>query len=225
MQLIQLLSGAALFGLTVAQGYTLPEVSDGFYGVRVDENGTEIHEQLLPGSSPASDKWTFVTSFQQSGVTPSSKRDATGVSDISRRADTDCGPSTGLYEGWGCFTTWCGCGFNLNHGDTDAAVADLEAQADRLGKIGHPYLAHYSIRGGTVAFACNPDYYEDAPYNGWFVVRILQQVTKKCGLYVAGTSTYSDIVNENIFPLIGYMQYYSGLPFCDKATGSGQGHC
>ncbi|KAM0260137.1 hypothetical protein ACHAQJ_002901 [Trichoderma viride] len=45
---------------------------------------------------------------------------------------------------------WCGCGFNLDPGNCDAAVADLKTQLPGA----HIYegTSYYSIRGNVVAF-------------------------------------------------------------------------
>ncbi|KAI9162987.1 insecticidal toxin complex protein [Paramyrothecium foliicola] len=52
--------------------------------------------------------------------------------------------------------SFCGCGFNLNHGDCDAAVADLKEQVSRAGTLWlGGGLCWYSIRGAAVAFICN----------------------------------------------------------------------
>jgi hypothetical protein len=57
---------------------------------------------------------------------------------------------------WG--NTWCGCGSDLDHTDTDAAVADLKSQLTKDGNYTEPGLAYYSFRGGVVALACNLDF-------------------------------------------------------------------
>ncbi|KAF1945502.1 hypothetical protein EJ02DRAFT_475785 [Clathrospora elynae] len=72
-----------------------------------------------------------------------------------RRTTTSSSSSTNhlTKRDWG--HTYCGCGFDLSHSDTDAAVADLKVQ---LGDDGHwidPGLSYYSIREDVVAFVCN----------------------------------------------------------------------
>ena len=49
---------------------------------------------------------------------------------------------------------FCGCGFNMDTGDCDAAVADLENQFGNLNFV-PPQQSFYSIRGSVVAFLCN----------------------------------------------------------------------
>ncbi|KAF2621065.1 hypothetical protein BU25DRAFT_355174, partial [Macroventuria anomochaeta] len=96
---------------------------------------------------------------------------------------------------------WCGCGFNMNAGDTDAAVADLKGQLDRMASGGTICLAYYSIRGGTVAFACNRSD-RSKRIDGDNFAGYLRAITSSCGLYIAGTYQ----VFDDAYPLMaGYM--------------------
>jgi hypothetical protein len=59
-------------------------------------------------------------------------------------------------DSWG--KNWCECNSELNHDDTDAAVADLKEQVTTDSVFSEPASAYYSIRGGVVAFVCNLDH-------------------------------------------------------------------
>ncbi|KAF2124887.1 hypothetical protein P153DRAFT_435093 [Dothidotthia symphoricarpi CBS 119687] len=114
---------------------------------------------------------------------------------------------------------WCGCGFTLNHGDCDAAVADLKSQfRPSLINGGKSF---YSIRGSVVAFACNrsqtdwlllPQTFTDAA----------SAITGSCGWYIAGTTERGDANNALI---LGYMRYQNGLDFCGASTSSPANRC
>ncbi|KAL6812859.1 hypothetical protein GGI42DRAFT_349017 [Trichoderma sp. SZMC 28013] len=115
---------------------------------------------------------------------------------------------------------YCGCGFNLDPGNCDAAVADLKTQLPGA----HIYegTSYYSIRGNVVAFVCvpyvdpgvwtdiSPDQYGQA----------LATITAKCGRYIAGAmfTGYS-------IEYVGYAQWYDGYDFCKHATDSSSTHC
>ena len=112
---------------------------------------------------------------------------------------------------------FCGCQYNLNPSDCDAAVSALKNQVPNPTTITSSY---YSISGSVVVFACNitPQYVLDGPE----ITRALQGVTDICGLYIAGT--YRLPVGQNSAD-IGYMIYTSGLDFCAHAEASAAHSC
>lgn len=81
--------------------------------------------------------------------------------------------------------TTCGDNQELNHGDTDAANADLDNQCGGAGGVfvpgGHDW---YSKRGGTVAFFCN--FGGDNRCDSNSRQRSSATITSVCGLYKAG---------------------------------------
>ncbi|KAH8812871.1 hypothetical protein F5884DRAFT_317843 [Xylogone sp. PMI_703] len=220
MHFSQLLTTAVLAGLTA--GLTLPsDLGDGSYRVYIDDRGLEVHERANETSDGV---WEIVYASS-----PKAVNSARAVDTLEKRGGTDCGmTNTGLGSQKGCFTTWCGCGFTLNHGDCDAAVADLKTQPEKYGSIG-PYLSHYSIRGSVVAFACNIrgglNGIGSVDYSDWMVTRVLQVVTDKCGWYIAGTGIYEDLFLDDEYPEIGYMRYSNGLDFCVAADSASAGSC
>jgi hypothetical protein len=82
-----------------------------------------------------------------------------------------------------------GCGNQLNHGDCDAAVADLEAQLRRSGPVRMSVnWCWYCIRGAAVAFAWNPnDNLATYAYRAEDFTYTAYIVTQDCGWYTAGT--------------------------------------
>ncbi|KAF3922131.1 hypothetical protein AA313_de0206012 [Arthrobotrys entomopaga] len=118
---------------------------------------------------------------------------------------------------------FCGCGFNMNPGNTDAAVADIKNQLNNIGFNGTPPgRSVYSIRGDgnqrVVAFLCNRDSANWAVLGNQFG-GYLAEITGRCGRYIAGT--YS---NNNKY-VAGYMRYGDGLDFCGASTTSPAHSC
>ncbi|KAL6808686.1 hypothetical protein J3E69DRAFT_378303 [Trichoderma sp. SZMC 28015] len=115
---------------------------------------------------------------------------------------------------------YCGCGFNLDPSNCDAAVADLKTQLPGA----HIYegTSYYSIRGNVVAFVCVP--YTDPGV--WTDIspdqygQALATITAHCGRYIAGAmfTGYS-------IEYVGYAQWYDGYDFCKHATDSSSTHC
>ncbi|KAK3082330.1 hypothetical protein LTS18_004242 [Coniosporium uncinatum] len=184
------LLGFSLALLSTVSAFVLPaNQADGFYQVRRSASGSEIHESV---KTAPSDRRTTTSSSSSAETHQLAKR------------------------GWG--HTYCGCGIELSHDDTDAAVADLKAQLGDRSYI-NPGEAYYSVRGGVVAFVCNDD--GNAPLKAWtdVVTQAAQQVTDSCGLYIAGST------GANFEFSIGYMQNSDGLDFCGSALSSGAGSC
>lgn len=149
----KLLASVALF-LAAASSFKLPAgLDDGFYRVYLDSNGNEIHE---PANATM--------------LTPLSKP-VPRISKASARTPFDARRSGSLAPrfGQGVLQSWCGCGFNMNPGDCDAAVADIKNQVNIPGQDGVliPWgMSYYSIRGSVVAFACDDDMSQAGPYGG-----------------------------------------------------------
>lgn len=104
---------------------------------------------------------------------------------------------------------WCGCGYYVNKAGTDAANADLANQIGN-GVTVREQNCYYSIRGGIVAFVCNP--YPTNAGATFFKSNVGgcdAVITADCGLYVAGTYAWG---YETSY-LVGYMNWYSGLDF------------
>ena len=122
-----------------ASSFTLQVgLQDGFYRAYVDENGGEAHELLNSTLTPRSD-------------TAAAKAPLA----IEKRFGT------------GTLQSWCGCGFDLDHGDCDAAVTDIKNRVNIPGADGDfiPWgEAYYSIRGSVVAFACDTDDSEETSH-------------------------------------------------------------
>ncbi|PVH84823.1 hypothetical protein DL98DRAFT_512221 [Cadophora sp. DSE1049] len=98
------------------------------------------------------------------------------------------------------FQTWCGCGQNMNHAATDAAVQDLK---DHTALIG-PGASAYNYKGtNTVAFVCNHCASGSARASVKNIADAAGAITNKCGWYVAGTNSG---VSNNCFT-IGYMNH------------------
>ncbi|KAH7371950.1 hypothetical protein BKA66DRAFT_572518 [Pyrenochaeta sp. MPI-SDFR-AT-0127] len=113
---------------------------------------------------------------------------------------------------------WCGCGFNMNPGNCDAAVADLKNQLSNLIPSG---TAFYSIRGDVVAFACNRGS-SNWIMNGNAYGEQLVHITNLCGRYIAGSRQAGE---DNRALIVGYMRYSNGADFCGASTSSPANHC
>jgi len=117
--------------------------------------------------------------------------------------------------------TYCGCGFNVNPTNTDAALAMLHDVliTDPVITGGGAYLALY---GDVVAFICNYNAYDLK--NLWFgdnIYNAVSYVTIACGKYVAGT------VDPGQWRLAtGYMRSDDGWPgACEHAITSPVHRC
>lgn len=149
------------------------------------------------------------------------------IHNLVRRADPSKADVSSVVAGplakrdtWG--QVYCGCGYGLDPGDTDAAVADLKGQlagGPNGASVIAPGMSWYSIRGNTVAFVCNGDH--NAKLKAWpdIVGQGLADVTAACGLYVSGST------GANYDFSIGYMQNNGGVDFCGNALTSPAGSC
>lgn len=119
----------------------------------------------------------------------------------------------------GSLETWCGCGDSMNTADTNNANAGLGDQVASYPLI-EPGNAFFTISNTAVAFVCNVDDKSaniptDAVTSGsWYV-------SQACGLFIAGTSRiqWPEALDY------GYMNYRSGLNFCEDAQGSASSTC
>ncbi|KAH7327128.1 hypothetical protein BKA65DRAFT_554691 [Rhexocercosporidium sp. MPI-PUGE-AT-0058] len=195
---ILLTSSLAAFGLS----YVIPAgQSDGLYEVFLDEHGLEVHRPL--------------------SVTSVEERSTLDVGVLGKRGrfpNTDLTPMERP-------KLRCGCGFHMDHGGCNDAVAELRNQFGRsLGASIPAGNAWYSIRSNVVAFTCAPrsmtgfwpiteesfDHFYIS--TGW--------ISQDCGSFVAGT-----VAEVDGGPRHGYMIHYPGLDFCGNAMGSRLDHC
>ncbi|UNI15411.1 hypothetical protein JDV02_001946 [Purpureocillium takamizusanense] len=176
--------------------------TDGVYVVTEDEFGNEIHKRI---SNPI-----HSVSEARSLLAESEKQ-------LYGRDDWLANENTPEYS------KYCGCGFTLPTGDTDAAVADIKIQMGS-GKW-FKNKAVYAIRGITVAFVCNRSDDRQAWASSGHITKLLARVSKACGSYVPGTCHQNQGNDGTTTANIGYMRWYSGLDFCDKAQGSDQHGC
>jgi hypothetical protein len=190
------------FAALVATAFQIPEgTPDGFYVAYYDASGHEVHQPVTPDMISQVIDHETVASNLVSRPYP--------VPTTSKR-------QTNFWE------TWCGCGIEVNHGDCDAAVADLKFQTRDRVRI-EARMAYYSIRGSAVAFACNLTG-QTAVISDEGVGLSTQHITSNCGSYIAGTALHHfDSTAE--FPFTGYMRYSSGLDFCAASTSSTSNHC
>ena len=196
-------------------GFTLPAgLQNGVYRAYYDKDGREVHELVKAAENG--------TVNLRRGTTDSEER-----SFINKRQS----PGFFLYDG-----IWCGCGFNLDHGNCDAAVSNLENQLNVPGGDDSncawidANMSFYAISNDVVAFACN--WQTTVSICGSDLAYSLQQITNSCGWYVAGTQLLEiDWVTPDPIPYpvgylnLGYMQYFGGENFCAAATAGTTDHC
>jgi hypothetical protein len=174
----------------LSQALIIPSdiTSDGVYQVLIRDDGTEEH---------------------------------TKIADITARSSTEA-PTTPLAKilqsRQDYITTWCGCGFNMNTNNCDAAVADMRNQLGGSSTV-RARLSYYSIRGAVVAFACNRSG-SDQKMDGQTYGQALSIITNRCGRYIAGSVS---VTGSNF--ILGYMRYSSGTDFCGTSTQSSRSSC
>jgi hypothetical protein len=114
-------------------------------------------------------------------------------------------------------TIYCGCGYNLDHGNCDDAVAALENNIGyEQGSVIPAGTGLYVRVGSVIAFVCN--YGNAIGTQAQTLASNLQVVTALCGWYVAGTFRVTDTGGDDT--AWGYMNWYDGLNFCTAAVGS-----
>ena len=190
--------------LITCSTFNLPDASkapqqEGVWSAKLNATGHTIFELLAHPDE---------TQREKVGAPPLGESFPADLSSLRRRA-------TGH--------AFCGCGFNMNHGECDAAVADLKDQVSRRGTLWlGGGLCWYSIRGGAVAFICNP--YSGTNTNGFTADGIglsTSIITGDCGWYTAGTHAWGYYKSL----LVGYMIYRPGLDFFGDAMSSDSQHC
>ena len=98
MRFLNIATAATL--LTLAQAFTIPSgTEDGVYAVLTRDDGTDVHTKISD--------------------VPEAKRNPTGVTPYNEVTNLEKRQNDRI---------WCGCGFNMNSGNCDAAVADLKSQ-------------------------------------------------------------------------------------------------
>ncbi|KAH7385582.1 hypothetical protein DE146DRAFT_667605 [Phaeosphaeria sp. MPI-PUGE-AT-0046c] len=117
---------------------------------------------------------------------------------------------------------FCGCGFTLNRGNTDSAVAKLKAQlGGGAGAVIPAHQSFYSITNDVVAFVCSRN-----DGNGRLPASVLTPelaaITSQCGLYIAGAR---EIGSRDGAAIVGYQRYKNGDNFCATSTSSSADHC
>jgi len=217
MKFYRIILASALAAFATA-AMLAPDLPDGVYIAEVDEHGVEVHTRLtiddLPPLSWTYDPQSTISDSKAASLAqphPSNKT-------IEKRNRCNFSPSEPGDAN-------CGCGFNVDHGNCDAAVADLSNQigAGVKTKLG---LNYYSIRGNVVAFMC-PFWDKGYTVPSTGVSSAASWITQHCGPYVAGTWSPS---TDGLLHLadgysIGYMQYFSGLDFCSQALADDWSCC
>jgi hypothetical protein len=183
------------FLVSAVTAFTLPgDQADGVYLASLDARGKEVHT-LTARDTERRDAAPSLDSFS----TELAARDGK----LSKRSGY----------------SYCGCGFTLDHGNTDDALADLRGQMGPGGKIIDAGQVVYSVRGSVVVFACNRNGNAGLKIWNYNVQDSASQITNDCGSYIAGSTggTYSYA--------IGYMRYTTGLDICGNALTSPSNHC
>ncbi|KAK1757041.1 hypothetical protein QBC47DRAFT_174500 [Echria macrotheca] len=199
-----LATAAVLAAGTLA--FKLPAgLADGSYVAYRDETGKQVIEAFT--TEVANRIGTQSNATSEQGVKPA-RTDSSDKRGIG---------SAGLEERDEWFwVSYCGCGFNLDHGNTDRAVQGIKDQC------GSCNLAHdqaiFTIAGDVVAFICN-----GGPTSASLITRAAEIITQRCGWYVAGTA----YLEKGLWyePDIGYMRWFAGLDFCGASEGGTSGNC
>ncbi|CAI6330889.1 unnamed protein product [Periconia digitata] len=124
------------------------------------------------------------------------------------------------YEG----QIFCGCGYNMDPGNCNAAVDSMKdglRNEDGVFSYIPGHMAFYAIRNNVVAFACNRGD-GSYPLGANSFGADLAEITRYCGLYIAGSYQRAP---DYAALITGYMRYSDGDDFCAASTGSGAGNC
>jgi hypothetical protein len=111
-------------------------------------------------------------------------------------------------------TVFCGCGRNLDAGNTNDAVGGLVNLFDSISqRIVPPYTMMLVHIGSVVAFACNLGNAQESMPGSQYLNIMRQPVSRMCG-----RGTWQD----HTLLTVGYMQYsgQSGQQICDAAASS-----
>ncbi|KAK3689525.1 hypothetical protein B0T22DRAFT_173389 [Podospora appendiculata] len=210
MLFTQALLGVA-FVSTAAMAFVLPEgLADGSYIAYINSSGHEVHELFSPSLAARLAASSDAASARPRAAPPIVNSRGTSVNPHSRRA---------IQSYW---ELWCGCGFNLNHANTDKAVQGIKKQCAAYAGNNACTMAHdnawYTISNDVVAFLC---------YGGSTTVSRIttafSKITEKCGLYIAGSALFEEGLWYEL--VHGYMRYSSGLDFCANSISSSANHC
>lgn len=101
MRFLNIATAATL--LTLATAFVIPSDSqEGVYAVLTRDDGTEVHTKIAEAAEE--------------------KRDPTGITPYNQVRGLEKRQNDRI---------WCGCGFGMNSGNCDAAVADLKSQMSK----------------------------------------------------------------------------------------------
>ena len=217
MRLLSLFICSGLAAIATA-AILAADLPNGVYHAYTDEHGLETHTRLSNDElSPRT--WTHDL---QSAKSNSTVLPTANPSPLAPRK---------ICLGWPePYDIYCGCGFELDPHNCDAAVADLKNQVGTSGIIPTVGHAYYSIRGNVVSFICA--FSNNPPPEGYkvtsqFITDALESVTSSCGRYIAGTNMplWGDTYDPQRGYDLGYMQYTAGLDFCSHARDDSSNCC
>ncbi|KAK3693332.1 hypothetical protein B0T22DRAFT_532615 [Podospora appendiculata] len=192
--------------VTSAAAFKVPEcLPDGPYIAFIDTDGTEVHQPF------SGELHAHLKALDPNPSTPAAVH-TNGTSPATKRSK--------FWE------TWCGCGFNMDHGNTDRAVQGVKDQCRASGQAASGYSTCslrsnevlYTVAGDIVAFLC----YGGMTYDGR-ITDAFAKITEKCGWYIAGSALWEEELWLEI--VHGYMRYTPGLDFCTNSISSGATHC
>jgi hypothetical protein len=203
--LFKTLFGIAIFSF-LAQAFVIPEgTSNGVYRTYVNKRGEQIHEKIFP-----------IPNLKRSGSAAPTTPNP--LSTLNTR-QIDGNPDT---------ITYCGCGYNMDHGNCDWVAANMLAQLQDADGFIPQGISFYAIYYDVVAFLCNGST-SNVTIDPIQFPLYLQQITGACGWYVAGTvletAEYGLYGYDTLVLNYGYMIYFDGLNFCAAADTSPAHSC
>jgi hypothetical protein len=203
---------------TMVNAWTLPaNLTTGVYLVRM-ENGEEVHTLMSPPDIAA--RSAVVKTARISGG-------ATLPRDLAPADAAEMEKRSPALTKRGGTQMHCGCGWEVDHGNCDAAVANLKGQLGYGSQIS-ANSAWYAISNNVVAFACNQGWDGDLVIGDRDIADMAQHITDSCGWYIAGTqswTTYDWVWNLRTAMDQGYMRYSPGDDFCAASESSSADHC
>lgn len=193
-KLILLLSLAA-----IGTSFTLPKgLANGIYLASYNDAGEEVHQSIGPNP--------FENATESELPVLNAPRSERERRRLSKRN----------------FETWCGCGINMNTGDTNVANAGL-ANAIASRTVINPGQLIYVRQNTVVAFlwydVWSPDWNKGMTsitlpeYRSLWVPYFDQVITEACGLFIPGTAR---LLGDTPLDL-GYMNY-DGMDAVDVAS-------
>lgn len=182
----------AIYGSPLTIREKLP---NGLYKLYYNEIGEEVYDLITDD----------ITNLTSSLPSRSKRKNAEKLQDESNARSDHC--------------VFCGCGFNMDRGDTDAANAGLAGWAASSPRLdGH--MGEFMVSNSAIAFVCN--------YGGQAVTipsNIVgdeaRAVTYACGLYVAGTARIYGYERLDF----GYMNHAPGHDICGDVELSDAQDC